>query len=132
MLEPRGLTRPEAARVTSYQPGDIVTFRKREKGRPRPGTDYRVEAVDTETGTVRLVPLKGRPHDWQPARRGSAQAEAFSEVPQEFRSGDRIQFTRNNYRADRLNGRTAEIVAIDPGGSSLVVEREDGRRECSI
>ena len=28
-----------------------------------------------------------------------------------------------------LNGQTAEVVAIDPGGSSMVVPREDGRRE---
>ncbi|MBD8548311.1 hypothetical protein [Sphingomonas sp. CFBP 8760] len=40
-----------------------------------------------------------------------------------------MQFTRNNYRADRLNGQTAEVVAIDPKGSSMVVAGEDGRRE---
>ncbi len=56
-------------------------------------------------------------------------AEAFTEVAQEFRAGDRVQFTRNNYRADRLNGQTAEVVAINPEGASLLVEREDGRRE---
>ena len=50
-------------------------------------------------------------------------------MPQEFRTGDRVQFTRNNYRADRLNGQTAEVVAIDPAGSSMVVAREDGQRE---
>ena len=40
-----------------------------------------------------------------------------------------MQFTRNNYRAERLNGDTAEVVAIDPQGASMVVEREDGRRD---
>lgn len=40
-----------------------------------------------------------------------------------------MQFTRNNYRADRLNGQTAEVVAIDPQGSSMVLQREDGARE---
>ncbi|AXJ96344.1 MULTISPECIES: hypothetical protein [unclassified Sphingomonas] len=50
-------------------------------------------------------------------------------MPQEFRTGDRIQFTRNNYRADQLNGQTAEVVAIDSHGASMVLQREDGRRE---
>ncbi|MET4898979.1 AAA family ATPase [Sphingomonadaceae bacterium jetA1] len=129
VLEPRGLTRTEARLATSYQPSDIVAFRKSEKGRPRAGIGYRVESVDAESGAVRLVPDKGKTHDWQPARWGAAQAEAFVEVEQEFRAGDRVQFTRNNYRADRLNGQTAEVVAIDPAGSSMVVEREDGRRD---
>ncbi|WP_183129180.1 ATP-dependent RecD-like DNA helicase [Sphingomonas sp. PP-F2F-G114-C0414] len=129
VLESRGLTRAEAKRAASYQPGDIVAFRKSEKGRPRAGIGYRVEAVEAERGTVRLVPDKGKAHDWQPARWGSAQAEAFVEVEQEFRAGDKVQFTRNNYRAERHNGDTAEVVAIDPVGSSMVVEREDGRRD---
>ena len=72
---------------------------------------------------------ESKPVDWQPARWGADVAEAFTEAPQEFRAGDRVQFTSNNYRADRLNGQTAEVVAIDPEGSSMVLEREDGRRE---
>lgn len=136
VLESRDLTRPQARLATSYRPGDIVTFRKAERGRPRAGVGHRVEAVDTATGTVRLRPDK-RPRqraepktvDWQPARWGADVAEAFTEVGQEFRAGDRVQFTRNNYRADRLNGQTAEVVAIDPQGASMVLEREDGTRE---
>jgi hypothetical protein len=128
VLEPRGLTRAEARLAASYQPGDIVAFRKSEKGRLRAGIGHRMEAVDAESGAVRLVPDKCKAHDWQPARWGAAQAEAFVEVEQEFRAGDRIQFTRNNYRADRLNGQTAEVVAIDPQDASMVVERDDGRR----
>lgn len=129
VLEPRGLTRAEARLATSYQPGDIVAFRKSEKGRPRAGIGHRVEAVDAERGTVRLVPERGKAHDWQPARWGSVQTEAFVEVEQEFRAGDRIQFTSNDYRAERHNGDIAEVVAIDPQGASMVVEREDGRRD---
>ena len=40
-----------------------------------------------------------------------------------------MQFTRNNCRAARLNGHTASVVAVDPQGSSMTVERQDGRRE---
>ncbi len=58
VLEPRGLTRAQARLATSYQPGDIVTFRKGGKGRPRAGVGHRVEAVDPATGTARLMPEK--------------------------------------------------------------------------
>jgi len=50
-------------------------------------------------------------------------------VQQEFRTGDRIQFTRNNYEAGRLNGRTAEVVAIDPDEGILVVRSKNGKRQ---
>ncbi len=129
VLEPRGLSRAEAKRATSYTPGDIVTFRKGSKGKPRPGIGYHIEAVDAEAGTVRLVPQRGKPHDWQPARWGGDHAEAFREVEQEFRAGDRLQFTRNNYRAKRLNGATAMVIAIDAQGSGVLVEKDDGERQ---
>ena len=129
VLEPCGLTRAQAARAASYQPGQLVTFRKGAKGQPRPGVGYHVDAVDADAGTVRLVPAKGRAIDWQPSRWGGDHAEAFTEVEQEFRAGDRVQFTRNNYRAGRLNGHTAEVVAIDMRESSMVVAMEGGERQ---
>lgn len=75
---------------------------------------------------------ESKPVDWQPARWGADVAEAFVEVPQEFRTGDRVQFTRNIYRADRPNGQTAEVVAIDPGVSNMALQREDGRRDMLV
>jgi conjugative relaxase-like TrwC/TraI family protein len=129
VLEPCGLTRAEAARAASYQPGCIVTFRKGAKLQPRPGIGYRIEAVDAETGTVRLLDPKGKAVAWQPARWGADQAEAFTEVEQEFRAGDRLQFTRNHYRAGRLNGATATVVAVDAERSSLVIEKQSGEQQ---
>lgn len=78
---------------------------------------------------MRLIPERGKTHNWQPARWGGDHAEAFVEVAQEVRTGDRLQFTRNNYRAHRLNGATAMVVAIDPQGSSVLVEKGDGERQ---
>ena len=60
---------------------------------------------------------------------GSAHAEAFTEVEQEFRTGDKLQFTRNNYRAERRNGDTAMVLAIDPAGASVLIEKDDGERQ---
>lgn len=67
--------------------------------------------------------------DWSPARWGGNEAEAFVEVEQEFRSGDRIQFTRNNRRAQRLNGHSATVLALDPQRGALLVEKQDGNRQ---
>lgn len=39
-------------------------------------------------------------------------AEAFTEVSQEFRQEDKVQFTRNNKGAGHINGRTANTVAL--------------------
>ena len=50
-------------------------------------------------------------------------------MEQELRTGDKLQFTRNNYRADRRNGATAMVVAIDPQGSKLIVVKDDGERQ---
>lgn len=75
----RGLKRAEAKCDTSYQPGDIATFRKSEKDRPRAGTGYRLDAL-AKTGSVRLFSDKGKAHEWQPAGWDSARAEVFVEV----------------------------------------------------
>lgn len=67
--------------------------------------------------------------DWLPARWGGDQAEAFDEVAIELRTGDRVQFTRNNRRADRNNGDIATVRAIDPQGTSILVEKGDGSEQ---
>jgi hypothetical protein len=64
VLEPRGLPCANAGLIASYQPGDIVALRKFDQGHPRAGIGYRVEAVDDERGTARLVPGNVNAHDW--------------------------------------------------------------------
>lgn len=44
-------------------------------------------------------------------------------------TSDKLQFTRNNYSAERLNGAIAMVIAIDPQGSSVLVEKDDGERQ---
>jgi len=66
---------------------------------------------------------------WSPAASGGDQAEAFTEVEQEFRTGDRIQFTRNNLRAQHLNGPGATVVGLDPQRGALLVEKVPGQRQ---
>ena len=73
VLEPRGLRRADTAQARSYQPGDVVAFRKgaRHEGIRR-HILYRVEDVDAPAGIVRLFdPEKGKAVDWQPQRWGA-------------------------------------------------------------
>ncbi len=83
---------------------------------------------------MRLLPRnppRSRPQTHRLATRplGADVAEAVSEVAQEFRQGDKVQFTRNNYSADRLNGHTAEVAAIDAGHGCVTVAKQDGSRQ---
>lgn len=50
------------------------------------------------------------------------------ETEQEFRTGDKVQFTRNNYRAKRLNGQIATVMAVDSQGASLWLATDEGER----
>lgn len=51
-------------------------------------------------------------------------------MEQEFRVGDRMAFTRNNYAAKRLNGHGATVVELDAAGCTMLVERQqDGQRQ---
>ncbi|MES2449117.1 MAG: hypothetical protein V4610_00995 [Pseudomonadota bacterium] len=50
-------------------------------------------------------------------------------VEQELRNGDRIQFSCNNYAAKRLNGRAAEVLAIDPDQGVVVVRMKGSKRQ---
>ncbi len=130
VLESLGLTEAQRARAASYRPGHVVTFRQGgEDGAPRRNTGYRVESVDAEDGTVRLLDPEDKPLTWSPGDGSGAQADAFTQVHQELRTGDRIQFTRNNYAAKRLNGRTAEVLAIDAEEGLVVVGMKGGKRQ---
>ena len=130
VLESLGLTEAQRARAASYRPGSIVTFRQGgEDGTPRRNTGYRVESVDPEAGTVRLLDPEDKSLTWSPGDGSGVQADAFAEVEQELRTGDRIQFTRNNYAAKRLNGRTAEVLAIDAEEGLVVVGMKGGKRQ---
>jgi len=94
----------------------------------RRDTAYRVDAIDPSANTLRLLDPANQAITWNPAQGGADQAEAYAEAPQEFRTGDRVQFTRNNHAAKRVNGRTAEVVAIDSDEGLLVVRNKTGKR----
>lgn len=130
VLESLGLTEAQRTCAASYRPDTIVVFRKGgEDGTPRRSTGYRVASVDVEAGTVHLLAPEGQALTWSPGDGSGAEADAFAAVEQELRTGDRIQFTRNNYSAKRLNGRTAEVLAIDTDKGHVMVGMKGGKRQ---
>lgn len=125
ILKARGLTRAEAARAASYAPGDTVTFRQRSKRLGiMPGTGYTVDQVGQHQ--VRLLGPRGKAVLWSPSRWGADHAEAFTESQAEFRAGDGVQFSRNNRKADRLNGMVATVLGVDPERAGMTVAMPDG------
>lgn len=113
-LESRGLTREEARHARGYEAGDVVTFRRDyDRQGVEKGQAYRVEKVDAAANRIELRDREGCAIDWKLDKWGRGQAEAFVERQREFAAGDRVQFTRNDREAGRINGATATVTAID-------------------
>lgn len=91
------------------------------------GTGYTVAAIDGRT--VQFTDPRGKAIDWKPASWGATFAEAFTETQAEFRRGDRVQFTRNDYRADRRNSMVATVLAVDPVHAGITVAMPDGTEQ---
>lgn len=128
VLEGRDLGMAERKRALNYTPGDVVVFRK---AYPHKGiataTTYRIAGTDAKT--VRLTDPRGKAIDWKPGLWGSAKVEAFAEVEAEFRTGDRIQFTRNAPDTGRANSMVATVLGVDPAQAGLTVTMPDGSQQ---
>ena len=113
-LVAKGLTRAEARDPMNYDKGDIVRFIRdyADKGVSR-GETYRVMGVDPAKSAIALKAENGRNIDWRLRQWGAGKAQAFSSHSLELKTGDRIQFTRNDRETGRVNGGRGEVTAID-------------------
>lgn len=116
----KDLTKAEAKRAESYESGDIVRFAKdyAEKGVSRHGA-YRVIQADE----------RGRELVWHSRQWGAAQAQVYREESLELRVGDRMQFTRNDKAAKRVNGQLGDVIAIDSDRGLARVKLQGNRIE---
>jgi hypothetical protein len=127
-LESKGLTREEARHARSYEAGDVVTFRRDyERHGIEKGQAYRIVSVDRDANRIELQTSEGRAIDWRLDKWGRGQSESFAEVTREFAAGDRVQFTRNDREAGRVNGATAAVVGIDMEKRTLTAIDARGR-----
>ncbi|POS62776.1 ATP-binding domain-containing protein, partial [Parasaccharibacter apium] len=60
---------------------------------------------------------------------GAAQAQVYREEALELRVGDRVQFTRNDKAAKRVNGQLGEVITIDPDRGLARVKLQGNRIE---
>jgi conjugative relaxase-like TrwC/TraI family protein len=127
VLDSRGLTKEEARHARSYELGDAVTFRRDYGARGiEKGQAYRIEKIDPDRNRIELRDRENRPIDWQLDKWGRGQSETFARGEREFRSGDRVQFTRNDREAGRVNGQVTTVQAVDLDSRSLFVRGKDG------
>ncbi|MBS0981545.1 ATP-binding domain-containing protein [Acetobacter thailandicus] len=126
----RDLTKAEARRAESYELGDIVRFAKdyADKGVSRHGA-YRVIQADEAKNVLMLRDERGRELVWHLRQWGAAQAQVYREEALELRVGDRVQFTRNDKAAKRVNGQPGEVIAIDPDRGLARVKLQSNRIE---
>ncbi|WP_420608268.1 MobF family relaxase [Novosphingopyxis sp.] len=126
-LEGKGLTREEARHARGYEAGDVVTFRRDyDRQGVEKGQAYRVAGVDPERNRVELRDRDGKTIDWRLDKWGRGQVESFTEVERSFAAGDRVQFTRNDREAGRVNGTTATVTAIDRERGTMSVREARG------
>lgn len=126
----KDLTKAEAKRAESYEAGDIVRFAKdyADKGISRHGA-YRVIEADEARNMITLQDERGRELTWHPRQWGAAQAQVYREEALELRVGDRVQFTRNDQAAKRVNGQLGEVIAIGPDRGLARIKLQGNRIE---
>lgn len=129
-LEAKGMTRAEARQAASYAIGDVVRFNRDYAAKAvRRGEALSIVGIDPERGRIALESRDGRSIDWHPKQWGAGKAEVFEAKPMELRTGDRVQFTRNDRDAGRINGLGGTVTAIDPDASQATVKLANRREQ---
>ncbi len=129
-LVPKSLTRAEARDPSSYERGDVVRFTRdyADKGVSR-GIAYQVESVDVAKAAINLRSQDGGTVDWRLRQWGAAKSEAFEAKTLELKTGDRIQFTRNDRDAGRINGLRGTVRVVDAVERTATVLLANGREQ---
>ncbi len=125
-LNQKDMTRAEIREAKAYEPGDVVIFNKADRThRIERGAAFDVARIDPDKGTIALRDKHGNERNWQPDTWGSV--EVFQGQQRELRTGDRIEFTRNNAAQARINGLKAEVTKVDPDRETVTIKTERGK-----
>lgn len=129
-LVAKNLSRIEARDPASFAPGDTVRFLRdyADKGVTR-GAAYRVEKVDPDKAAISLKSSDGSAIDWRLRQWGAGKVEVFEPKAMELQAGDRVQFTRNDREAGRINGLRGTITGIDPERQQATIALANGREQ---
>jgi len=129
-LVAKNLSRIEARDPANYAPGDTVRFLRdyADKGVTR-GAAYRVERIDGDKAAIALKGADGSSIDWRLRQWGAGKVEVFEPKPMELQAGDRVQFTRNDREAGRINGLLGTVTEIDPERQQANIALANGREQ---
>ncbi|GAB3785837.1 MobF family relaxase [Dyella agri] len=119
-LEDKRLTREDAKQAFNYEVGDRVRFRRDFAAGVQRGVYYRVAAVDVQAGAITLTDGSGRTVEWNPAKWGNSTVEAYAVTRRELMAGDRIAWTRNDATQGRVNGHSAQVIAVADDGRAII------------
>lgn len=127
-LVAKNLTRAEARDPMSYARGDMVRFAKdyADKGVRRDAV-YRVKAIDPAKAAITLASPNGGAIDWRLRQWGASKAEVFETKAIELQAGDRMQFTRNDREAGRINGLGGTVTSVDVARNQVTLKLSNGR-----
>jgi len=129
-LEAKGLTRVESREAASYVIGNLVRFNRDYAAKDvRRGEALTVTGIDPERGRIALEGRDGRSLDWHPRQWGAGKVEVYEVRPMELRTGDRVQFTRNDHEAGRINGLGGTVTGIDPATHQATLKLTNGREQ---
>ena len=119
-LVDRRLTRPQAAELSSYEPGDTAVFHRDAYGCRK---DDVCTVMGHEDGMAVLLHPDGGERRFRPAGNARNYLGLYDTEPIEIRAGDRIRWTRNRkaprarfghpQTPDLVNGGEAAVVGID-------------------
>lgn len=129
-LEPKGLTRAEAREASSYAVGDVVRFNREYPGKSvSRGEALRISAIDLARGRIGLEDGRGGAIEWHPRQWGACTVEVFEPRSMELRTGDRVQFTRNDREQGRVNGLGGTVTGIDPATGAAALKLANEREQ---
>lgn len=124
----KNLSRAEARDPMSYARGDMVRFARdyTDKG-VRRDRIYQVETIDPAKAAITLASPDGNRIDWRLRQWGAGKVEVFETRAIELQAGDRVQFTRNDREAGRINGLGGTVTGVDVERNTATLKLNNGR-----
>ncbi len=126
LVQRSDMTGADRAWAARYQTGDVIRYtRGSEVERITRGSYATVLATNPKENTVTVRRGDGESGTYQPTRlRG---VHVYREVPREFATGDRIQFTAPDKTLEVANRQLATIQKIEPDRITVKLDGKDER-----
>ena len=126
ILESKNLTKQQAASISSYQAGDILTVNRDYKSMGlKRGDQLNVTGINPSS--VKVTAVDGRVIDWKPAL--VTDVTASTAVEREIAVGDHLRSTINMHSIGLINGDEFCVTSVDQEHQSCTVELANGSKK---